>query len=238
MTTITWDRQDRLNAWDLDTMTAIADRIETAGADERERTIVLRGAGGHFSAGDDLHAALASTKETWAQTIAAFQRLTRVVLASPLPVLCAIDGVCVGGAFEFACSCDARLFTDRSRFLTPEVRIGFVMSNAGSLFIPHVLGESAARELLLTGAEKDARWMADRGFGTRTDDLDAAIAAWEAEIAATSRTAVASTKQLLNARWGTLLDEAMDREERLCVELFDSPDAQRALRDFDAASAC
>lgn len=232
MTTITWDRQDRLNAWDLKTMADIADRIEAAGRDERERTIVLRGAGGHFSAGDDLKAALASTKETWAQTIAAFQRLTRVVLASPLPVLCAIDGVCVGGAFEFACSCDARIFTDRSRFLTPEVRIGFVMSNAGSLFIPHVLGESAARELLLTGAEKDAWWAAERGLGTFTDDLDAAVAEWEAEIAKTSRSAVASTKQLLNARWGMLLDEAMDREEALCVELFDSADAQRALRDF------
>ncbi|MEA2124827.1 MAG: enoyl-CoA hydratase / 3-hydroxyacyl-CoA dehydrogenase [Solirubrobacteraceae bacterium] len=232
MTTITWDRQDRLNAWDLDTMTSIADRIEAASADEDERIIVLRGAGGDFSAGDDLRAARASTKETWAQTIAAFQRLTRVVLASPLPVVCAIDGVCVGGALEFAASCDVRLFTPRSRFLTPEVRIGFVMSNAGSLFLPHVLGESAARELLLTGSEHSAAWMAAHSFGQRVDDLEAAIAGWEAEIAQTSRSAVAATKQLLNQRWGPLLAEAMDREERLCVELFDSPDAQRALREF------
>lgn len=232
MTLITWDRQPRLNAWDEATMTAVADRIEAAGADESERTIVLRGAGGHFSAGDDLRDARTATKASWGTTIAAFQRLTRVVLASPLPVLCAIDGVCVGGAFEFACSCDARLFTPRSRFLTPEVRIGFVMSNAGSLFIPHLLGEAAARELLLTGAEQDAAWMAARGFGTQVDDLDAAVDRWEQGFLATSRSAVAATKQLLNARWGALLDEAMDREERLCVELFDSADAQRALRDF------
>jgi enoyl-CoA hydratase/carnithine racemase len=232
MTTITWDRQERLNAWDLETMTAIADQIEAAGADEEARCIVLRGAGGHFSAGDDLHAAREATQETWAQTIAAFQRLTRVVLASPLPVLCAIDGVCVGGALEFAASCDLRLFTPRSRFLTPEVRIGFVMSNAGSLFLPHVLGESAARELLLTGEERGAAWMAARGFGTRVDDLDDCVADWERSFARTSRTAVAATKHLLNQRWGALLDEAMDREERLCVDLFDSPDAQQALNDF------
>jgi enoyl-CoA hydratase/carnithine racemase len=227
-----WDRQDRLNAWDLETMTSIADRIEAAGADEEERLIVLRGAGEHFSAGDDLKAAGESTRETWAQTIAAFQRLTRVVLDSPLPVLCAIDGVCVGGALEFAASCDIRVFTPRARFLTPEVRIGFVMSNAGSLFLPHVLGESAARELLLTGAERGAAWMAAHGFGSRADDLDECIAAWEAEIAQTSRTAVAATKQLLNRRWGPLLEEAMAREEQLCVDLWDSADAQQALRDF------
>jgi enoyl-CoA hydratase/carnithine racemase len=232
VTSITWDRQDRLNAWDLETMTSIADRIEAAGADESERCIVLRGAGGHFSAGDDLRAALASTKETWAQTIAAFQRLTRVAMACPLPILCAIDGVCVGGALEFAASCDARLFTARSRFLTPEVRIGFVMSNAGSLFLPHVLGESGARELLLTGAEKDAAWMAAHGFGELVEDIDAAVTAWETSFDQTSRTAVAATKSLLNARWGGLLEDALEREERLCVDLFDSPDAQQALRDF------
>ena len=232
MTTITWNRPERLNAWDLETMTTIADAVEAAAADESARCIVLRGAGGHFSAGDDLHAALAATKKTWAATIEAFQRLTRVVLASPLPVLAAIDGVCVGGAFEFACSCDARIFTSRSRFLTPEVRIGFVMSNAGSLFVPHVLGESAARELLLTGAEKDADWAAAHGFGTLTDDLDAAVAAWVDGFEATSRTAVAVTKRLLNERWGDALIHAMDRETRWCVDLFDSPDAQAALRAF------
>jgi enoyl-CoA hydratase/carnithine racemase len=228
LTTITWDRQDRLNAWDLETMTAIADRIEAADG----RWIVLRGEGGHFSAGDDLRAALASTKETWAETIAAFQRLTRVVLASPLPVLCAIDGVCVGGALEFAASCDARVFTPRSRFLTPEVRIGFVMSNAGSLFLPHVLGESAARELLLLGREHDADWMAEHGFGVLTDDLDRTVDSWTASVEETSASAVAATKALLNDRWGPLLEEAMAREERHCVDLWDSDDAQRALREF------
>jgi enoyl-CoA hydratase/carnithine racemase len=234
MSTITWDRPDRRNAWDLETMTAIADRIEAVGADPEERSIVLRGAGGHFSAGDDLKAAGESTRETWAETVAAFQRLTRVVLDSPLPVLCAIEGVCVGGALEFAASCDARFFTARSRFLTPEVRIGFVMSNAGSLFLPHVLGESAARELLLTGQEKGAAWMAAHGFGSRVDDLDAAVADWEGCFERTSRTAVAATKQLLNQRWGPLLAEAMDREERLCVDLFDTPDAQQALGEFSS----
>jgi enoyl-CoA hydratase/carnithine racemase len=232
MSTITWDRQDRRNAWDLATMTAIADRIEAVGADPDERSIVLRGAGGDFSAGDDLKAAQESTRETWAQTIAAFQRLTRVVLASPLPVLCAIDGVCVGGALELTASCDARIFTARSRFLTPEVRIGFVMSNAGSLFLPHVLGETAARELLLTGRERGAAWMAAHGFGTRVDDLDAAVEDWQRCFEETSRSAVAATKRLLNQRWGPLLAEAMEREERVCVELFDSPDAQAALRAF------
>ena len=58
---ITWDRQARRNAWELATMSAIADAIEAAGADPAVRCVVLRGAGEHFSAGDDLHVAIEAT---------------------------------------------------------------------------------------------------------------------------------------------------------------------------------
>ena len=155
---ITWDRQDRRNAWDLPTMTAIAAEIEVAGRDPDVRMVAVRGAGGHFSAGDDLQAAIEADTAAWAETIEAFQRMTRVVLAAPVPVVAVVDGVCVGGALEFAASCDLRLCSNRVRLLTPEVGIGLVASNAGTLLLPEVLGETAARELLLTGEERDAEW--------------------------------------------------------------------------------
>ena len=44
-----------------------------------------------------------------------FQRLTRGVSPAPVPAIAAVDGVCVGGALEFAASCDLRLCTDRVR---------------------------------------------------------------------------------------------------------------------------
>ena len=89
-----------------------------------------------------------------------------MVLASPVPAIAAVDGVCVGGALEFAASCDLRLCTNRVRLLCPEVGIGLVASNAGTLLLPEVLGETAARELLLGGEERDAGWARERGFAT------------------------------------------------------------------------
>jgi enoyl-CoA hydratase/carnithine racemase len=230
---IVWDRQARRNAWDLETMTAIAEAIEAAGAEEAVRCVVLRGAGEHWSAGDDLHAALASTKDDWAATIDGFQHLTRVVLASPLPVVCAIDGWCVGGALEFAASCDARICTERVRLLTPEVNIGFVFSNGASFFLPHVLGETRARELLLTGTPRDIVWA--EGFANEivpADALDAAVGRWAAGFDRAGREAVAATKWILNERFGDLLAAALDREARWCVDLFDGPEARAALQAF------
>jgi enoyl-CoA hydratase/carnithine racemase len=232
---ITWDRQARRNAWDLETMAALAGAIETAAADESVRCVVLRGAGEHFSAGDDLQSALESTKETWAQTIEAFQHLTRVVLAAPVPVLCAIDGWCVGGALEFAASCDLRICTDRAKLLTPEVRIGFVFSNGGSIFLPHLLGEARARELLLTGEPRDAEWARTTAFANEVvapSALDEAVERWVRSFENSSRPAVAATKQILNLRFGSLLEESMQRETQWCVDLFDHPDSQAALQAF------
>ena len=232
---VTWDRQERRNAWDLETMTAIAGAVEEAGGDEQVRCVVLRGAGEHFSAGDDLQSAIEADSETWAATIEGFQRMTHVVFACPVPVVAAVDGVCVGGALEFAASCDLRLCTDRVRLLTPEIRIGLVMSNAGTLFLPEVLGETAARELLLSGEERDASWAKQHGFATEMvapDRLDARIDHWAEVFSRSSRAAVAATKAMLNQRFGDLLPAAMDRETHHCVRLFDEPDAREALASF------
>jgi enoyl-CoA hydratase/carnithine racemase len=230
-----WDRQARRNAWDLETMTQVADMVEEAGRDESVRCVVLRGVGEHFSAGDDLRSALQADSEAWAATMEGFQRMTRVALACPLPVIAAVDGVCVGGALEFAASCDLRLCTNRIRLLTPEIRIGLVMSNAGTLFLPELLGETAARELLLGGEERDAAWAREHGFATEMvapGELDARIEHWAGVFARNSRAAVAATKAMLNDRFGDLLPAAMDRETRHCVRLFDEPDAREALRAF------
>jgi enoyl-CoA hydratase/carnithine racemase len=232
---ITWDRQARRNAWDLPTMTAIADAIEAAGAEPAVRMVAVRGAGGHFSAGDDLYAAIEADSAAWAATMEGFQRMTRVVLAAPVPVVAVVDGVCVGGALEFAASCDLRICTERVRLITPEVGIGLVASNAGTLLLPEVLGETAARELLLSGEQRDAAWAREHGFATELvvpAELDARIEHWAKIFSRTSRDALAATKAMLNARFGDLLSAAMERETHHCVRLFDEPDARAALSAF------
>jgi 2-(1,2-epoxy-1,2-dihydrophenyl)acetyl-CoA isomerase len=108
-------------------------------------------------------------------------------------------------------------------------------TNAGTLLLPEVLGETAARELRLTGDLRDAQWALRNRFVTEVVGggvLHDAVAAWSARFDAVSRTAVARTKAMLNARLGDLVAAAMDREERACVELFDSPDARGALEAF------
>jgi enoyl-CoA hydratase/carnithine racemase len=232
---LTWDRQDRRNAWTRAVIEDLAAAIEACAQDPAVRCVVARGAGDQFSAGDDLFATAAADAVEWERIVAAFQRLTVATLRATVPVLAAIDGVCIGGALEFAASCDLRIATDRARFATPEVGIGLVATNAGTLLLPEILGETAARELLLTGALRDPNWALRHHFVSEIvapDALDERIAAWTSGFDAVSRTAVARTKAMLNARLGDLVAQAMDREERACVELFDGTEAREALEAF------
>ena len=160
-------------------MTAIADAIEAAGARAGVRCLVVRGAGGHFSAGDDLFEAAAVRPTAWAATIDGFQRLTRVVLESPVPVIAAIDGGCIGGALEFAASCDVRIGTGR-----------VALRHARGPHRPRLLQRrhapaprGARRDRRARAAAhrpaEDAGWMNRHGFFNEVvDDLDAGIADW------------------------------------------------------------
>ena len=141
----------------------------------------------------------------------------------------------MGGALEFAASCDLRLCSDRVRLLTPEVGIGLVASNAGTLLLPELLGETAARELLLSGESRDAAWALAHGFATEVvppDELDARLEHWGELFARNSRAATAATKEMLNQRLGELVAAAMERETHHCVRLFGEEDARAALGAF------
>jgi enoyl-CoA hydratase/carnithine racemase len=230
-----WDRRARRNAWTRALMEELAEAIDAAGADPGVRCVVVRGAGEDFSAGDDLFDARAADRDEWRRTVAAFQRLTRSTLAAPVPILAAIDGVCIGGALEFTASCDLRICTERARFGTPEVRIGLAATNAGTLLLPELLGETAARELLLTGALVDAGWARAHGLVlevVRPDRLDSRVAELARAFDSTSREAVAATKRMLNERLGRLVEDALRREEEACVRLFEGQDARSALAAF------
>jgi enoyl-CoA hydratase/carnithine racemase/phenylacetate-coenzyme A ligase PaaK-like adenylate-forming protein len=234
---LSWDRQPRRNAWTRALIEELANAIESAGDEADARCIVVRGVGEHFSAGDDLFDALEADAGEWQRTVEAFQRLTRATIAAPVPVLAAIDGVCIGGALEFAASCDMRVCTDRARFGTPEVRIGLVATNAGTLLLPELLGETAARELLLTGEIFDAGWARMTGFVSEVipaAELDERLSKLAAAFEATSRDAVAATKRMLNERLGDLLEAALTREEGECIRLFGGDDARDALEAFAA----
>ena len=133
------------------------ERVEECGQDESLRTIILRGAGDRaFSAGVDLHEMKDLEPLSAERFIRSLHAAARGVLNAPLPVVAAIHGPCLGGAFELALACDVRVAADDATFGLPEVRVGLPSVIEASL-LPPTVGLGRARRMLLTGETVDAR---------------------------------------------------------------------------------
>jgi enoyl-CoA hydratase len=224
---IRWARPERLNAFGPEHLQRLGDLLAEAASSEA-RAIVVFGEGGAFSSGDDLVATAAMGLDEWRRTLEAFNRLTREAVAAPQPVIAAIDGVCVGGSFEFAYACDIRVATPRSRLGCPEVSIGLSISNGFSLLAPR-----AARRLVLTGELVDAEEALRLGLvDSLVEDAEAEARRLVERIASLGPLAVSGSKRLLDDAARNALEDALERELDLCVSLFETEDAREGLAAF------
>lgn len=232
---VVFERPGVLNALAPDDLAPLAAALRDAGSRPGVRVVVVRGAGGAFSAGDDLKATAELEPEAWRAVVEGFHELTRVALGLDVPVLCAIDGVCIGGAFEFACSCDLRVASTRSRFACPEVGIGLVVSNASTVLLPRLCGAGYASELMLTGRLIGAQEALEHGLVNAVaepEQLEEQVRALGEEIAARAPLAVRATKRLLVDALGDAVEQAMARETEALVGLVPTADMREGFAAF------
>ena len=154
--TITLNRPDRMNAWDMAMRAELVETLEAASRDASVTSVVLTGAGERaFCAGQDLNEATDFDEDFAEVWIDDFARLYRAVRALEVPVVSAINGVAAGSAFQFVLLTDIRIGHAGVRLGQPEINSGIV-SITGPWIMREVLGLSRTVELTLTGRLMDA----------------------------------------------------------------------------------
>lgn len=114
--------------------------------------IVLTGKGRHFCAGfnkEDLY----RTKDVkgLAEMLQNNNEILSFLEEIPIPVVAAMNGVCFGGGFELALSCDLRVCGDKALLSFPETGIGIIPGKNGTIRLPKRIGLYHAMELVLEG---------------------------------------------------------------------------------------
>jgi enoyl-CoA hydratase len=79
------------------------------------------------------------------------QALLNSIAQFPIPVVAAIRGFCLGGGFDLALACHARVATFDSSFAHPGGILGLMTGWGGTQRLPRMLGKPAALQILLTG---------------------------------------------------------------------------------------
>ena len=149
---VTLDRP-KANAIDLVTSRRMGEVFKSFRDDPEFRVCIVRTAGEKFfSAGWDLKAAAAGDSVVGDYGVGGFAGLQELRDLNK-PVIAAVEGMCVGGGFELALSCDMILATGASSFALPEIRAG-TLADAATIKLPKRIPYHVAMDMLLTG-----RWM-------------------------------------------------------------------------------
>ena len=149
---VTLDRP-KANAIDLITSRHMGEVFKSFRDDPELRVCIVRTAGEKFfSAGWDLKAAAAGDSVVGDYGVGGFAGLQELRDLNK-PVIAAVEGMCVGGGFELALSCDMILATKASSFALPEIRAG-TLADAATIKLPKRIPYHVAMDMLLTG-----RWM-------------------------------------------------------------------------------
>jgi enoyl-CoA hydratase len=208
---ITFDRPEKLNILHPEDLSQLRDVI--SGLASGVQAIVFTGAGqAAFSAGMNIEAFAGLTPDRARALIADLAQVMRAIRHSPVVTVAAVNGYCLGAAFELALACDLRVAASTSSFGLPEIKVG-VPSVIDAALLPAFVGLSKAREMILTGdiytldqlpAASIANVIAEPG------ELAAATEGLLDRIATHPRTVTAAQRRLFNVWLNNPLDASVN----------------------------
>jgi enoyl-CoA hydratase/carnithine racemase len=232
---VTLDHRAKLNTLNRALMGSFIAKVETLGARDELRGLVLGGAGGKaFIGGADISEMAALDAASAKDFIALVHGTCDCLRRLPVPVIAAIDGYALGAGLEVAVSCDLRVATRRAKFGMPEVKVG-IPSVVEAALIPSLIGYGRARELLMLGeiidAETALRWgLIERLVAPET--LDAEIETIIASLLAAGPQAVRRQKTLMQQwEWLPAVD-AIAAGADAFAKAFETDEPKRMLSAF------
>jgi enoyl-CoA hydratase len=230
--TLILNRPEKLNALSKDVFEALEEHVDLIQRETKTvGVVVLRGAGGNFSAGYDMNEVLSYVK---AHAKPHYHSEVIDKLANlPQPVISAIQGHCSTGAVELALAADLIVASESANFCDVYARWGLTPVWGLTLRLPHRIGTAKASEMMLTsrnynGREAQAMHLANFCFADASFEAD--LAALCADILANSWYANQVIKRALIDTDGLTLHDAY------ALDLFKNeglaPDAAKRVQKF------
>jgi enoyl-CoA hydratase/carnithine racemase len=202
--TIRLNRPEVLNAFDFRMLREIARACEDASWDDEIRVVVVTGTGRAFCVGADLKAwgadLLGKPGEYW-KWFGAFKDMHDRLREVGKPTVARVQGIAVGGGNELQMACDLAVMADDAfiRHVGPEH--GSVPAGGATQWLPIMVGDRRAREILLLCEEVPARRAAEWGlvnYAVPAGELDGKVDELVEKLATKLPQTVRYTKQQLN----------------------------------------
>jgi enoyl-CoA hydratase/carnithine racemase len=236
--TITLNRPERLNAFDFRLLRELASAAEDASWDDEIRVVVVTGAGRAFCVGADLkewEADYLGNPSAYWKWFGAFKDAHDRLREIGKPTLARINGICVGGGNELQMACDLAVMVDDAYIRHVGLEHGSVPAGGATQWLPLMVGERRAREIVLLCEEIPAAQAAAWGLVNRAvpaAELDTTVDELAGKLAAKLPQTTRYAKQQLNfwrdLSWHETVNHARDW---LALSML-GDEAQGAVRSF------
>ncbi|RAK37975.1 enoyl-CoA hydratase [Actinoplanes lutulentus] len=173
--TLTLNRPDAMNSFTVDLKEALRDTLAQLESDRSVRAIVLAGAGGAFSAGQDLreHATLLESGSTDLNTVQVhYNPIAQRLASMPKPVIAAVRGMAAGAGASLSLLADFRIGGPSTKFLMAFANVALAGDSGISWSLPRIVGHAKAVELLLLAQPVKAEEAYRIGLLTRLQEDD------------------------------------------------------------------
>ncbi len=221
----------KANIVDAEMIAALSEALDGHLDDGSLGAVLLDAEGPHFSFGASVEEHL---PDQCADMLASLHALIMKLAGSPVPVLCAINGQCLGGGLEVALAC-GRLFASKDASLgQPEIKLA-VFAPAASCLLPPRIGQGAAEDLLYTGRSVDGDEALQMGL---VDDLSddpeaAALVYFDQHLAGLSASSLRHAVEAARAPVVARLKDDLARVEKIYLDsLMSTRDAIEGLEAF------
>jgi enoyl-CoA hydratase/carnithine racemase len=225
-------RPEKKNALTLAMYTAITAAFRQAREDDAIHALLLLGAPGAFTSGNDIADFMASPPSGPDSPVFGF---LEALSTFPKPLVMGVDGPAIGVGTTMLLHADLVIASTRSRFQMPFVDLGLVAEGASSVLLPERVGLALASRWLLLGESFDAETA--RASGLLSEVVDPAALEDRARslaqaLAAKPVEAVRITKQLLREPQREAVQRALHREGDAFVARLASPETAAAFMAF------
>ncbi len=220
--------------------TAVRDQLCAAFDDlesrlEQVRAVILTGRGKAFVAGADIKSFPELTEEIARVRLKRSRAFYLKIERFERPVICAINGFCLGGGLELAMCCDIRIASTTARLGQPEVNVGVIPGGGGTQRLPRLAGIGLAKELIYTGEWIDAKRAAEIGLVNRTVEpevlMDEALKL-ASMIAEKPPLGIRAAKEAIDRGRNLPLEEGLRVEAHLWSGLCGTEDQKEGARAF------
>ncbi|NLE47286.1 MAG: enoyl-CoA hydratase [Sandaracinaceae bacterium] len=229
---IIFDRPKAKNALDIGAYEAATKALREADESPEIRVAVLRGAGGVFTAGNDLKDFIDNPPVRLDAPVYEFMRQ---LVAFRKPLVAAVEGVAVGIGTTMLLHCDLVYAREGTIFVLPFVNLGLVPEAGSSFLLPRRLGHRRAADLLFFGDRFDADRAMELGIVNEVLAEDAFEARVEERVntlaAKPPRALIASKALLRDHERGPLLAH-IDEEARVLGARMSDSEVKEAINAF------